>query len=213
MTRVKICGIMSGDDLALALQAGADAVGFVVEIKDSRHCISAEEAADLIHKVPVYTKSVAVIHPYDLDDALRLADITRADVLQLHSSLPPSDVADLKSRTGSKLVVAVAADDGGQQAERYERVADAILLDSMVEGRLGGTGRVHDWDKSAGITRSLQVPVILAGGLDPDNVLLAIERVRPYAVDVSSGTETAGRKDPFKVRAFVEKVRRCPATQ
>ncbi|HQJ62646.1 MAG TPA: phosphoribosylanthranilate isomerase, partial [Methanothrix soehngenii] len=110
MTRVKICGIMSGDDLALALQAGADAVGFVVEIKDSRHCISAEEAADLIHKVPVYTKSVAVIHPCDLDDALRLADITRADVLQLHSSLPPSDVADLKSRTGSKLVVAVAAD-------------------------------------------------------------------------------------------------------
>ena len=107
----------------------------------------------------------------------------------------------------------MAADDGGQQAERYERVADAILLDSMVEGRLGGTGRVHDWDKSAGITRSLQVPVILAGGLDPDNVLLAIERVRPYAVDVSSGTETAGRKDPFKVRAFVEKVRRCPATQ
>ena len=164
MTRVKICGIMNSDDLALALQAGADAVGFVVEIEDSRHCISAEEAADLIHKVPVYTKSVAVIHPCDLDDALRLADITRADVLQLHSSLPPSDVADLKSRTGSKLVVAVAADDGGQQ-QRYETVADAILLDSMVEGRLGGTGRVHDWDKSASIVRSLQVPVILAGDL------------------------------------------------
>jgi phosphoribosylanthranilate isomerase len=213
MTRVKICGIMNSDDLALALQAGADAVGFVVEIEDSRHCISAEKAADLIHKVPVYTKSVAVIHPRDLDDALRLADITRADVLQLHSSLPPSEVADLKSRTGSKLVVAVAADDGGLQAERYERVADAILLDSMVEGRLGGTARVHDWDKSASIVRSLQVPVLMAGGLDPENVLQAIARVRPYAVDVSSGTETAGRKDPFKVRAFVEKVRAFPATQ
>ena len=213
MTRVKICGIMNSDDLTSAIQAGADAVGFVVEIEESRHCISAQKAADLIHEVPVYTKSVAVIHPRDVDDALRLADLTGADVLQLHSSLPPSDIALLRSRIGQKLVVAVAADDGGQQAESYETVADAILLDSMVEGKLGGTGRVHDWDKSAGIVRSLQVPVILAGGLDPENVIQAIEQVRPYAVDVSSGTETGGRKDPFKVRAFVQEVRRCPATQ
>lgn len=213
MTRVKICGIMNSDDLALAIEAGADAVGFVVEIEDSRHCISAQRAADLIHKVPVYTKSVAVIHPCDVDDALRLAELTGADVLQLHSSLPPSDVAFLRSRICQKLVVAVAADEGGKQAKSYETVADAILLDSMVEGRLGGTGRVHDWDKSAGIARSLPVPVILAGGLDPENVVQAIEQVRPYAVDVSSGTETGGKKDPFKVRAFIEKVRGCPAHQ
>ena len=76
MTRVKICGIMNSDELAVALQAGADAVGFVVEIEDSRHCISAEEAADLIRRVPVYTKSVAVIHPRDVDDALQLAELT-----------------------------------------------------------------------------------------------------------------------------------------
>ena len=213
MTRVKICGIMNSDDLKSALQAGADAVGFVVEIEESRHCISAQKAADLIHKVPVYTKSVAVIHPRDVDDALRLAELTGADVLQLHSSLLPSDVAHLRSRICQKLVVAVAADDGGQQAKSYESVADAILLDSMVEGKLGGTGKVHDWVKSAGIVRSLPVPVILAGGLDPENVGQAIEQVKPYAVDVSSGTETGGRKDPIKVRAFVEKVRRCPATQ
>ena len=209
MTRVKICGIMSKEDLASAIQAGADAVGFVVEIEDSRHCISAQGAADLIRRVPVYTKSVAVIHPRDADDALRLAQLTGADVLQLHSMLSPSDIAELKGRVRQKLVVAVAADDGDKKAKRYESVADAILLDSMVEGRLGGTGRVHDWDKSAGIARSLQIPVILAGGLDPENVVQAIERVRPYAVDVSSGTETGGRKDPSKVRAFVEKVRGC----
>ncbi len=186
-------------------------MGFVVEIEESRHCISAQKAADLIRRVPVYTKSVAVIHPRDVDDALRLADTTRADVLQLHSMLPPSDIMELKGRLRQKLVVAVAANDGDKQAKRYESVADAILLDSMVEGKLGGTGRVHDWDKSAGIVRSLQVPVILAGGLDPENVVQAIEKVRPYAVDVSSGTETGGRKDPFKVRAFVEKVRGCQA--
>lgn len=213
MTRVKICGIMNSDDLASAVQAGADAVGFVVEIEDSRHCLSAGIAADLIHKVPVYTKSVAVINPCDVDDALRLAELTGADVLQLHSSLPPADVAHLRSMICQKVVVAVAADDGGQQAKNYGTVADAILLDSMVEGKLGGTGRVHDWDKSAGIVRSLTVPVILAGGLDPENVVQAIEQVRPYAVDVSSGTETGGRKDPAKVKSFVEKVRRCPAHQ
>jgi phosphoribosylanthranilate isomerase len=213
MTRVKICGIMNSDDLAIAIQAGADAVGFVTEIEDSRHCISAEKAADLIHKVPVYTKSVAVVHPRDVDEALRLAELTGADVLQLHSLLPPADIMELKNLVRQMLVVAVAADDGGQEAQRYESVADAVLLDSMVGGRLGGTGKVHDWDKSAGITRSLRVPVILAGGLDADNVLQAIERVRPYAVDVSSGTETAGIKDPLKVRAFIEKVRRCPVSQ
>lgn len=213
MTRIKICGIMNRNDLACAIQAGADAVGFVVEIKDSRHCISAELAADLICQVPVYTKSVVVINSQDVDDAVRLAGLTGADVLQLHSSLPPSEVAELRDRVGQKLVVAVAADDCGLEAKRYEMAVDAILLDSMVDGKVGGTGRVHDWDKSAQIVESLNIPVILAGGLNPENVAQAIQRVKPYAVDVSSGTETFGRKDLVLVKAFVEKVRACPALQ
>lgn len=213
MTRIKVCGIMDRDDLTYAVQAGADAVGFVVEIEDSRHCLSAKEAADLISRVPVYTKSVAVIHPENVNDAVRLAEQTGADVLQLHGSLAPGDLAVLKGRVHQKLVAAVAVEDGGGEAKSYEMVADSVLLDSMVDGKLGGTGRVHDWDKSAEIVRSLKVPVILAGGLDPGNVAQAIKKVRPYAVDVSSGTETAGRKDPIKINSFVQKVRACPVPQ
>lgn len=209
MTRVKVCGLMSGDDLDHAVRAGADAVGFVVEIADSRHCLSAGEAAHLIRRVPIYTKSVAVIAPQDVNDAVRLAGQTGADVLQLHGSLAPGDLAELKGLVSQKLVAAVAADAGISVARRYGMVADAVLLDSMVDGKLGGTGRVHDWDISAEIVRSLKVPVILAGGLHAGNVAQAIEMVRPYAVDVSSGTETDGRKDPEKINSFVLEVRRC----
>jgi phosphoribosylanthranilate isomerase len=209
MTRVKICGIMSSDELDYALRAEADAVGFVVEVEDSRHCLSAGEAALLISRVPIYTKSVAVIAPKDVNDAVRLAGQTRADVLQLHGSLQPRDLAELKIRVYQKLVAAVATDAGDRDARRYGMVADAVLLDSMVDGKLGGTGRVHDWNRSAEIVRSLKVPVILAGGLHTGNVGEAIEMVRPYAVDASSGTETDGRKDPEKINSFVREVRRC----
>ena len=211
MTRVKVCGLMSGDDLAHAVRAGADAVGFVVEIDSSRHCLSAAAAADLIRRVPIYCKSVAVINPRDVDDAIRLAHETGAEALQVHGSLSPVDLAELKGRAHQKIIAAVAAEPNGEQAQRYAAVADAILLDSMVGGTLGGTGMVHDWQVSSEIAASLKVPVILAGGLYAGNVAEAIEKVKPYAVDVSSGTETEGRKDPAKVRSFLQAVRACPS--
>ena len=213
MTKIKVCGIMNQSDLAHAVIAGADAVGFVVEIDDSRHSISTGQAADLISQVPIYTKSVAVIAPVDVDEAVRLATQTKADVLQVHGSLAPKDLAELKSRVHQKLIAAVAANKGGKEAMRFGMVVDAILLDTMVNGKLGGTGSVHDWDLSAEIVRSLKVPVILAGGLHPGNVAAAIEKVRPYAVDVSSGLETDGKKDPQKILSFIREVRACPHSQ
>lgn len=213
MTKIKVCGIMSPTDLANALCAGADAVGFVVEIDDSRHSLSAGQAADLIRSVPIYTKSVAVISPSDVDDAVKLAGVTRADVLQLHGKLAPKDLAELKTLVHQKLVAAVAAGAESKEAMRFGMVADAVLLDTMVNGKLGGTGEVHDWNKSAEIVGSLKVPVILAGGLNPGNVAAAIEKVRPYAVDVSSGVETDGKKDPQKIFSFIREVRACPRPQ
>jgi phosphoribosylanthranilate isomerase len=203
---------MSESELLQAVFAGADAVGFVVEIDDSRHCLTAGEAADLIELVPVFTKSVAVIAPENVDEAVKLAARTKADVLQVHGSLAPKDLAELKSRVHQKLVAAVAAGAAGagsKEAMRFGMVADAVLLDTMVNGKLGGTGAVHDWNMSAEIVRSQKVPVILAGGLNPGNVAEAIRKVRPYAVDVSSGTETGGKKDPEKIRSFVREVRSC----
>ena len=210
MTRIKVCGIMNRAELLQAIFAGADAVGFIVEIDSSRHRLSAKDAADLIKLVPLFTKSVAVIAPEDVDGAVQLAELIGADVLQVHGSLSAADLAELKGRVSQKLVAAVAAGSNLNEIRNYAVSADAVLLDSVAQGKLGGTGNVHDWNKSAAIVESLKVPVILAGGLNPANVADAIEKVRPYAVDASSGLETDGKKDQQKIFSFVREVRACP---
>jgi len=210
VTRIKICGIMNCAELLQAVLAGADAVGFIVEIESSRHRLSVQEAADLIKMVPLFTKSVAVIAPVDVEEAVQLAELTGADVLQVHGSLSALDMAMLKGRVAQKLVAALPAASDLNEIRCYAASADAVLLDSVARGKLGGTGAVHDWNKSAKIVESLKVPVILAGGLNPGNVAAAIEKVRPYAVDASSGLETGGNKDPEKIFSFVREVRACP---
>lgn len=207
MTRIKICGLTDQLDLRYALAAGADAVGFVVEIERSRRCISAKAARALIERVPVFVKSVAVISPQDLDDAVRLSQETKADLLQVHSLSGAAEVRALKGLVPQKIIAAAAA--GSDAVHQLNGAADAVLLDTFKDGMLGGSGEIHDWNLSAALARRLNVPVILAGGLNPSNVREAICKVRPYAVDVSSGVETDGRKDPAKMAAFVEQVRSC----
>lgn len=213
MTRVKVCGIMNGTELSQAVLAGADGVGFIVEIDDSRHRLCADDAALLIKKVPLFTKSVAVIAPDGVEKAVQLAEKTGADILQVHGSLSAGEMAELKGRVSQKLVATVAADSSLKEIAKYAASADAILLDTLCNGKLGGTGAVHDWNRSAEIVRSLNVPVILAGGLSPANVSAAIKTVGPYAVDASSGLETSGRKDPEKIVSFIREVRACPPHQ
>jgi phosphoribosylanthranilate isomerase len=213
VTRIKVCGIMNSAELLQAALAGADAVGFIVEIDDSRHCLSAKEAANLIKQVPIFTRSVAVIAPDDVEGAVKLAKQTGADVLQVHGSLSAADLAELKGRVHQKLIASVASGSDLMKAQSYAASADAVLLDTLANGKLGGTGAVHDWNRSAKIVEGLKVPVILAGGLNPGNVAAAIEKVRPYAVDSSSGLETGGKKDPQKILSFVREVRACPHPQ
>jgi phosphoribosylanthranilate isomerase len=150
-----------------------------------------------------------VIAPEDVDEAEDLAMQTGADILQIHGSLKARDLRELKSRVAQKLVASVAAGSELSEVQSLAKSADALLLDTLVNGKLGGTGAVHDWNKSAEIAGSLQTPVILAGGLNPGNVAAAIHLVRPYAVDVSSGLETNGKKDPEKIISFVREVRAC----
>ena len=210
MTRVKVCGIMSISDLASAITGGADAVGFIVEIDGSRHRISAEDARELITKVPMFVKSVAVIAPNSVDEAAMLAHKTGADLLQIHGTLGPKDLIALKSRVSQKIIAAVPSRSNNiHDICGLSTAADAVLLDTFKDGQLGGTGTTHDWNMSASIARDLKAPVILAGGLNPSNVVEAIKIVRPYAVDVSSGVETEGLKDPEKVAAFVKVVKAC----
>jgi phosphoribosylanthranilate isomerase len=143
-----------------------------------------------------------------VDEAKGLAKKTGSDLLQVHGDLELKDLIALKDRISQKLIAAVPA--GSVEAYSRSLVADAVLLDTFKNGVLGGTGEIHDWSQSAAMVKDLKVPVILAGGLSPLNVGEAIKRVRPYAVDVSSGVETSGRKDPSKIMAFIQEVRACP---
>jgi phosphoribosylanthranilate isomerase len=206
LTRVKICGMTCLREVQEAVAAGADALGFIVEIERSRHCLSAEEARDLIEEVPIFVTTVAVMEPSTPEEAARLAETTGADLLQLYG-LAAEEIAALKGLVPDKKVIASAP--AGPEARRLGEVADAVLLDTMKRGRLGGAGEAHDWTQSAALAKELSVPAILAGGLDPSNVRAAISLVKPYAVDVSSGVESDGRKDSKKMRSFVKAVRGC----
>jgi phosphoribosylanthranilate isomerase len=206
LTRIKICGITSQGDLKAAVAAGADALGFIVEIERSRRCLSADVARDLIKKVPIFITTVAVMEPSTPEEAARLAGITGADLLQLYG-LEASLIAALKGLVQNAKIIAAAP--AGPEARHLAEVADAVLLDTMKGGRLGGSGEAHDWAQSAVLAKDLPVPTILAGGLDPSNVRAAISQVRPYAVDVSSGVETDGQKDGEKMRSFVKAARGC----
>ena len=206
MTKVKVCGIMNKEELDYAILGGADAVGFIVEVERSRHRISAEDARNLICRVPVFTKSVAVIAPDSIEGALVLARETGADILQVHGTLGADEIKALKKRVPQKVIAAVPP---GMGAHSMDGVADAVLLDTFKDGKLGGSGIIHDWKVSAILAKQLGAPVILAGGLNPLNVGEAIRTVRPYAVDVSSGVETNGRKDLEKVESFIKEVRSC----
>jgi phosphoribosylanthranilate isomerase len=206
LTRVKICGMTSQEDMKAAVAAGADVLGFIVEIDRSRRCLSAEQARDLIRQVPIFIPTVAVMEPSTVDEAARLAVITGADLLQLYGC-SAREIAALKELVQETKIIAAAP--AGPEARRLSEVSDAILLDTMKNGLLGGSGEAHDWAQSAVLAKELPVPTILAGGLDPQNVRAAISRVMPYAVDVSSGVETNGRKDGEKMRSFVKAARGC----
>ncbi len=211
MTRAKICGIRDPGARDAAVASGADAVGFVVEIPRSRRSIGRKEAKSLIRGLPPFVSSVVVMEPKSAAEAASIALDTGADVLQVNGTLAAEDLSTLREMVAARLVATVPAVPGAlEEVRRIAEVADALLVDSQEGGKLGGTGAVHDWNLSADLVEAVGAPVILAGGLSPENVAEAIRAVGPYAVDVSTGVETEGRKDPAKIAAFLREVRCCP---
>lgn len=200
--RVKICGITREEDLAVVFNAGAEAVGFVVGVPSSPRNISLEKAEKLVRLVPVFAKSVLVTVPTNMDALLEQCERLSPDILQIHGE-NISDASRLREKLPhTPLIKAV---NSVQIALQASKSFDAILFDSFVDGKYGGTGIVHDWKLSK---RAKQVihpkPLILAGGLDPKNVKGAVSIVKPYAVDVSSGVEAQpGIKDRKKVMEFI----------
>lgn len=212
MTRVKICGIAAGSDRDAAVEAGADALGFLVDVPvDTDRALTPDRAAALVEGVPPFVTTVLVTMPPDADHALELLDATGADVVQIHNDLAVEEVSAVAEATASSVIKATDADR--RSVERYAPVADALLIDSRDESGAGGTGRRGDWATAAALREAVDRPVVLAGGLTTENVSEAVEAVRPYAVDVSTGVEVAeGRKDHEAVRSFVETVHRQPVS-
>ena len=211
MVRVKICGNKRLEDALEGVKAGADALGFLVgQVHVSSDFISKEAAREIIQKLPPFISTVLVTHLSDVAEIISLAAFTRVSTVQLHGESKVDDILVLREHLPNiKLYKTIHVEDRSaiSHASEWADSVDAILLDtaSRTERKVGGTGKTHDWSISAEIVRLLQVPVILAGGLDPDNVQDAIKAVQPFAVDVNSGTKGPdGYKDFVKLHNFVE---------
>lgn len=212
-TLVKICGLKSEAALEAAIAAGADFIGLVHFAPSPRH-LDLPEIARLSETARGRVKSVVLSVDADEDTLLTIAREARPDYLQLHGQEPPERLDRLKAQTGLGLIKAIGVAEKADLArlDAYPQ-ADILLLDAKPgagDTRPGGLGRAFDWELLAGM--SSPAPVMLSGGLDPDNVGEAIARARPFAVDVSSGVEAQkGVKDPDRIRAFIAAVRSAAA--
>jgi phosphoribosylanthranilate isomerase len=209
--RVKICGLTREEDLAVALTAGADAVGFLVGVPSSPRNLTLERAKILLSHVPIFVDSVVVTAPQNIEELTEICETLKPSAIQIHGKkrFVASEIRERIRYTRLIKTVYVKTDSLNDASLRDSKSFDAILLDSFTKDQYGGTGKVHDWTLSRQIKEAVApVPVILAGGLKPENVKEAILTVKPYAIDVASGVELEpGIKDHGKVRAFVENVK------
>jgi phosphoribosylanthranilate isomerase len=205
--RVKICGITRKEDLDAAAAAGADAVGFVVGVASSPRNIALEKAEKLIRQVPPFVKSVLVTVPKSIDE-FETYEKLNSDAIQIHGENLHAAASVRLKIPNTLLIGAVNANlaNALNVVSRTAKIFDAVLLDSFADGRYGGTGIVHDWELSKRVKQVIHPkPLILAGGLNPENVAEAVGTVRPYAVDVSSGVERQpGIKDHQKIIEFIK---------
>lgn len=202
MTRAKLCGITRERDRDAAVAAGADAVGVIVDVNvETPREIPPERAAELVDGVPPFVTTVLVTMPDSVEDAITLDEAVGADAMQVHSTLSPEHVGGLRARLDGTVIAAVGPDS---DLAAYAEAADALLVDSVDEQGGGGTGETQDWERTADLVADVDVPVILAGGLTPENVETAIETVNPYAVDTASGVErNGGIKDHEAIEQFL----------
>jgi phosphoribosylanthranilate isomerase len=199
--RSKICGITCIEDALAAVEAGADAIGFVFYPKSPR-AVTAQQAKAIIAALPPFISTVGLFVNASACELNETLDAVPLDLLQFHGDETPEQCEGYH-RPFIKALRVKAGDDIAAACKQYSK-ASGILLDTYVEGVPGGTGETFDW---ALIPKGLSKPIILAGGLTSANVSQAIAQVQPYAVDVSGGVEKSkGIKDHDKIRAFMSAV-------
>ncbi len=206
--RVKVCGIACEEDVRALAPVRPHFAGFLVGLDyPSDDAVSPQEARRLAALLPRSVVPVLVTHRTEMGEVLDLARLCGFPTLQLHGDFPLDRIADLRHSVPGTSIWRVVHVDGAEAVSRaaeVARVADVVLLDTKTAARLGGTGRVHDWTISARVASTCGKPVVLAGGLTPENVVEAVRAVRPWAVDVNSGVEDPrGRKSRERVGTFV----------
>jgi phosphoribosylanthranilate isomerase len=209
MIKVKICGITNLEDALTAIDAGADALGFVFHAKSPRH-VFPEQAAAIIRHLPPFVETVGLFVNEPLDTVNGTADLCGLDLVQLHGEEKPGYCDSVRRRVVKTFRV---KDITSLEPMRDYRVA-AFLLDAWSPAAHGGTGQTFNWEIAACAAQSNRI--ILAGGLTPGNVAEAVRKVRPYGVDVSSGVEFGpGKKDSRRIADFISNAKsaldRAPA--
>lgn len=198
MTRIKLCGLSRPCDIEAANRVKPDYVGFVFAPK-SKRCVTPRQAGELKRLLAPGILAVGVFVDEVPETIASLLNTGVIDMAQLHGGEGESDIRRLRSLTDRPIVQAFRIQTAQDVAAAQSTSADYLLVDSGA-----GTGTTFDWNLVSGLTR----PYFLAGGLDPGNVAQAVNRLHPFAVDVSSGIESDGRKDPEKMAAFVAAVRK-----
>jgi len=204
--RIKICGITREEDAWAAIDAGADALGFVF-VPGTPRFIEPERAAAITRNLPPFVSRVGLF--VNAETAFMRATVAEArlDTIQLHGDETPEVGRSLLAQARVIQAFRVQGPETIDRLPVHRQSSDAWLLDAYVPGAAGGTGARFDWNLAVQ-ARELGHPLILAGGLKPENIAEAIRQVRPFAVDVSSGVESApGRKDPDKVRRLIDAAR------
>ncbi len=206
MVRVKICGIQRLEDALAAVEAGADAIGLNFW-RPGRRYVPPETARVIARALPPFVARVGVFADEDPETIREIADLCDLDAVQLHGSESPAFCRQFDRPVIKG--VKVRGPESIDGLARYQ--VAAFLLDAHVPGAMGGTGEMFDW--SLAVRAKGAGPVILSGGLTPENVGDAIRAATPYAVDVASGVETGGQKDPAKIRAFIARVQEWNAAE
>lgn len=204
---MKICGLTRPEDIRDAALAGADALGFVFAPRSPRR-LEPARAAELLADIPPFVTCVGLFQDQGPDEVAEVLDAVALGMLQFHGS----ESAEYCRRFGLPYIKAVSMVDNHalDRSERSYGDAAALLLDSHLPGEPGGTGTAFDWS----LVSASAMPMILAGGLTPQNVCRAVRALRPWAVDVSSGVEsTPGIKEQSKIEAFIKEVQRGDRTQ
>ena len=204
-TRIKVCGITTQEDARSAVAAGADALGFIF-VEQSPRVIIPDTVRAITAQLPPFVSSVGVFRDQDRELVEEIVRYCRLTLVQLHGAETPDYCRSFSC--GVIKSFAMRADSKSDELAAYAEVASGFLLDTYHKEMAGGTGMVFDWKLVSQVKPP--APVILAGGLSPQNVAEAIRQVRPYAVDVNSGVEyQPGRKDSDKLKCFAQEVRKA----